>query len=386
MDEFCRVEWPERLRETGSIAAKGALRMGVPPLTLAVDGTSWTFVPEAGTIRAIRDQPGADLSARLDAAAFSELIDDHRSTLGLSVAGRIELTGGDGGDLINWDVVLRAALDGQAVFEPGSIALQSREGALLDLTRRFQRDTDPSELRAFLQPAGFLCIESVFTGDEMQRVSDDLDSAAHAATPDDGTSWWVRTKAGTRRPSRILNFLRQSTHLQALVKDGRFLGLGAIPGHGHVHSDSFGEHFAEPSAEGLVKPVGVTEGISDLGWHKDCARGGHSRFCCGLTIGIAVTDADEDSGELRVVAGSHRTNLPAAGLAEDVDLPVVAIPTRAGDVTIHCSCTLHEARPPRTKERKVVYTGFGLPPKFEDDEPTDIGALARDRANIGKMG
>ena len=86
-----------------------------------------------------------------------------------------------------------------------------------------------------------------------------------------------------------------------------------------------------------------------------------------------------------MLAGSHRANLPPVGLAPDADLPVVALPTKAGDVTVHCSCTLHQARPPRSKERKVVYTGFGLPPRFADDPPPDESALAKERADIGKM-
>ena len=31
------------------------------------------------------------------------------------------------------------------------------------------------------------------------------------------------------------------------------------------------------SAEGLLKKIGVVEGISDVSWHKDCSMGGHSR-------------------------------------------------------------------------------------------------------------
>ena len=58
--------------------------------------------------------------------------------------------------------------------------------------------------------------------------------------------------------------------------------------------------------EALVKPIGVVEGISDVPWHKDCSLGMHSYRCCGLTCGISVTGADARSGQLRVVAGSHR--------------------------------------------------------------------------------
>src|SRR5207244_12598813 len=85
------------------------------------------------------------------------------------------------------------------------------------------------------------------------------------------------------------------------------------------------------SAEGLHKKVGVVEGASDVSWHKDCSMGGHSRGCCGLTVGISVTGADEGSGELGVIAGSHRANLRLVEVRPDLDLPRVPVPTTTGD-------------------------------------------------------
>jgi hypothetical protein len=75
-----------------------------------------------------------------------------------------------------------------------------------------------------------------------------------------------------------------------------------------------------------------------------------------------VTGADDQSGQLRVVAGSHRALVQPAFVRRESDLPVIDLPTAAGDATVHCSCTLHTAQPPVVRERKVMYTGFGLPP------------------------
>jgi len=125
----------------------------------------------------------------------------------------------------------------------------------------------------------------------------------------------------------------------------------------------------------LVKPIGVVEGISDVPWHKDCSLGRHSYDCCSLTVGISVTGADRDSGQLRVVAGSHRALMWPAMLRRDNDLPVVDLPTRTGDITVHLSCTLHMAQPPVTSERRVLYTGFRLP-----TTTLDHGAQERLRA------
>ena len=89
----------------------------------------------------------------------------------------------------------------------------------------------------------------------------------------------------------------------------------------------------------------------------------HSYRCCGLTCGISVTGADARSGQLRVVAGSHRALVQPAFVRSSSDLPIVDLPTETGDVTVHCSCTLHMSQPPVERERRVMYTGFGLPPK-----------------------
>jgi ectoine hydroxylase-related dioxygenase (phytanoyl-CoA dioxygenase family) len=119
--------------------------------------------------------------------------------------------------------------------------------------------------------------------------------------------------------------------------------------------------------EALFKPLGVTEGISDIPWHKDCSLGRHSYECCSLTIGISVTGAGPTSGQLRVVPGSHRALVwPSLFDASQLDLPDLALPTETGDVTAHLSCTLHRAQPPTDQERRVPYTGFSLPPRDPD--------------------
>lgn len=93
--------------------------------------------------------------------------------------------------------------------------------------------------------------------------------------------------------------------------------------------------------------------------------GGHRRHCWGLTMGISVTGGGRDTGELGVVRGSHRANIGLLGI-EGLDLPRLPLPPRTGDVTVHCSCTLHASRPPVSSERRVVYTDFDLAPRPED--------------------
>ncbi len=129
--------------------------------------------------------------------------------------------------------------------------------------------------------------------------------------------------------------------------------------------------------EALVKPIGIVQGISDVPWHKDCSLGSHSYRCCSLTVGISVTGADAESGQLRVVPGSHRALVQPAFVRRDLDLPQLDLLTSTGDVTVHCSCTLHMSQPPVTRERRVLYTDFSL--------PTDEGARSPNEAVLRRI-
>src|SRR5262245_22131649 len=86
-----------------------------------------------------------------------------------------------------------------------------------------------------------------------------------------------------------------------LLDDPALAAIAAIPGCGHRPLPAAGNR-----VEALFKPIGVTEGISDVPWHKDCSLGRHSYDCCGLTVGVSVTGAGPGTGQLRVIAGSHR--------------------------------------------------------------------------------
>jgi hypothetical protein len=213
----------------------------------------------------------------------------------------------------------------------------------------------------FLAEAGFLHVAGMFTVEEMAEVSAELDEAIAAADRDDGASWWARTTSDEWYASRILGFNQKSPTLRTLLQSDRFTALGRLTDDEYVQRDPL----HGDSAEGLLKKVGVVEGISDVSWHKDCSMGGHSRHCCGMTVGISVTGAQRHNGELGVVPGSHRANIAVLGV-EGLDLPRLPLPTQTGDITIHCSCTLHMSRPPESAERRVVYTGFGLAPRSGD--------------------
>jgi hypothetical protein len=254
--------------------------------------------------------------------------------------------------------VLRSLLDERPVHTSGAIEFHDAKGGPLKLEHTFEPDDDRADMSHFLAEAGFLHIGGLFTEDEMNAVSADMDAAMPSYSPDDGRSWWAKTRDGENRVVRLEYFHEHSATTRSLLADERFLRLGRLTDDNH----QFGElHLGWNMIEALVKPLGVVEGISDLPWHKDCSLGRHSYRCCSLTVGISVTGADADSGQLRVVAGSHRALIQPAFVRRGLDLPQVDLPTSTGDVTVHLSCTLHMSQAPVTTERRVMYTGFRLP-------------------------
>ena len=364
----------------GRLVARGATLLGLPPLSFDVDGVVGALVVDDTGVHAQRKVAESGPVVELDVGAFSDLMGDVVSAFGLGMAGRVVVRRGVLDDFVSWEPVLRALIDGRAVYEPGTIDFRDTDGSDLDLRQSFSV-FDPTERPGhFLEETGFLHLRSVFTDDEMQAVCHELDATVAAARRDDGSSWWARTEDAGWYACRILGFNQKSATLRDLLTSERFTAIGRFTDDAFVQRDpEVGD-----SAEGLWKKIGVVEGPSDVSWHKDCSMGGHSRGCSSLIVGISLTDANSTAGELGVVAGSRRANVQMLGLHPTLDLPRLALPTRRGDVLVHCSCTLHMSRPPVSAERRVVYTGFELAPRPRDVvEHVDPAEARRRRAGLG---
>lgn len=353
---------PTAIATHGDLAGRGVAYKQLPPLGLQV-GDRGVSLRERSGVLAIED--GADAGgvvAELTDDALSDLVQDVQSTMGLAMTSRVQLTAGDITDWIGWEPALRALFDGRKVHETGDVDFVDLDGDPLDLDRSFTLDDDREEMAHFLTEAGFLHLRGVFEEGEMAAVGLDIDEWIARARPDDGESWWATDEHGVDQAVRVLFFLEKSDVLRDLVADERYRWLGELTGDGHRHRGG---------AEGLVKPLGIVKGLSDLPWHKDCGQGKHSYVCNGMTCGISVTGADRVSGALGVIPGSHRANTMATGRDHTLDLRPRMLETETGDVTVHCSDTLHRAHPPVERPRKVVYSSFGLPPLPGDEIPDD---------------
>ncbi|HUE07422.1 MAG TPA: phytanoyl-CoA dioxygenase family protein [Acidimicrobiales bacterium] len=377
--EFFEGRLPDLAAERSALAVPGARELGVRPLTVETAAGSWTLSIDGETVRVdAGGSGGATATVRLDESEVTDIVHDRRTPMTFLAAGTLDMPEGELSDFLDWWVVLRSLLDDRAVHRAGDVTFNDRDGGDLDLQRSFSVDDDPAELAYYLGEAGYLHLTEVFTPAEMAQVSADMDAALPRYHDGDGRSWWATTAGGEQRAVRLQHFQEESAATAALLEDDRLLRLATLTGDGHVPRQQGGNKI-----EALVKPIGVVKGISDLPWHKDCSLGRHSSRCCSMTVGISVTGADERSGQLGVVAGSHRALVQPAFFRDSWGLPAVPLPTRTGDVTVHCSCTLHMSQAPVDRERRVMYTDFVLPPRDGDDPaPSSAGVIdeVRERA------
>ncbi len=364
---------PASIEQHGPLAARGLRALGLPALGIDVDGRGVVLADRHGSLTLGSDLDGAGVVAALSAEALSDLLDDVVSTIGLAMTERVKIVRGSINDWVRWEPVLRALVDGRKVYEPGDVTFAELEGGELGLARTFSLDDDRREMAHFLEQAGFLHLRQVFDRAEMAALSVDIDTWIGRASPDDGESWWATDDEGRSRAVRVLFFQEKSELLGSLLADPRFNWIGELTGDGHRPTGT---------AEGLVKPLGIVRGLSDLPWHKDCGQGGHSYRCNGLTCGISATGADRTSGALGVVPGSHRANTMASGRDPSLDLRPLRLETETGDVTVHCSDTLHRAYPPIERPRRVVYSSFALPPSGPATAPQDPDASRAARARL----
>lgn len=357
---FFGEELPAALDDAAHRLEPAVLAKPLRPLTVDVDGGGWTLTVANGRATVERGH-GDGATLRIDRDQLRDLVTDQATPVAWLASGALRLEGGGLAQVLDWWLVIRAALDGTAPHVAGAVELRDEDGRPLDLSRSFTTDDDPRAMAHFLHEAGFLHVAGVFTEDEMAVVSSDMDRAAPDYAKGDGRSWWATLADGTDALVRMQAFDERSPAVAEQLGDDRLLRIGRLTGDGHQLRQSANR------IEALFKPIGVEQGISDIPWHKDCSLGRHSYECCSVTVGISVTGADAESGQLRVVAGSHRALVwPAPSLQPGLDLPVVDLPTRTGDLTVHLSCTLHMAQPPVVHERRVMYTSFQMAPLDPD--------------------
>jgi len=363
---FFRDILPGLLDANRTLLVPGASELRLDSLCIETDGEPWTLAWAGDRVSV---SPGHQGQSRvlLTAEQLSDIVNDQSTPIALMSNALLEMPEGGLPDFLNWWLVLRSAIDAHPIHARGDVRFET------DPRRSFTPDDSDEDMRAFLEDAGYLHIKGLFSEDEMAAVEADFPKAAPHFEKGDPKAWFATTKDGAEHLVRMEGFDRYSPTTAALIDEDRFQRIGRIPGIGHVAR--------KPGTRvgALSKPIGVVKGISDVPWHKDCSLGRHSYECCSLTVGISVTGADADSGQLRVVPGSHRALVwPAPCIQPGLDLEAIDLPTRTGDVTVHLSCTQHMSQAPKVRTRKVLYTGFG-------QQPVDAEAAARNRMRLDSV-
>tara|TARA_Y100000590_G_scaffold63729_2_gene68419 strand:- start:5521 stop:6738 length:1218 start_codon:yes stop_codon:yes gene_type:complete len=363
LEAWIENQLPLLLEQNSAIAFEGAELLGCRPLGIRVSEKSFTLIPSNGHIKMNKGLDNAAVVVDMDEISFSDLVQDIQTPQSLATAKVIDLPLRDHFRFLKWWPVIRAIIDGRPVHKPGDVEFVEQDGSPLDLNRSFTLEDSNKDISWFLSQTGFLHLEGWWSQDLMHEISTDIDNSIKKYQRGDGRSWWAKTKDGKDHCVRLQYFQEHSETVKKLLNDEKHKRIASLPGDGHTLEWNGSNQ--QNVIEALVKPIGIVEGISDLPWHKDCSLGRHSYDCSSITVGISVTGADDKSGQLAVVAGSHRANLQPNFIHPYLDLPVVALPTKTGDVTVHLSCTLHMSHPPIERERRVMYTSFSLPNKSE---------------------
>ena len=361
-DAYHRRELPPRLADGRGRRAARDLGARAPLAFELPDGRAYQYVPCGDEMAVAPGSDGAEVVVGLDDDAFTAFVHELHTGAGLFYGGRLAFRRGGYPALERWEPALRALWSDRAIFDRGALDLRGRDGGPLDPRRSFDLAASDDDLRAFLHAAGYLVVRRVFHPDELARLSDAADRLLAAAQPGDRRSWWARTRTDDAVCCRVTYANLQDRRIAALSGDVRLHRLAALGAPGlRPGPDRCDGHSL------VVKHGGVTEGLADLPWHRDCGLGGHPVMCPNLQLGIQLDAATPASGRLHVLAGSWRTSCHRSELERPDGLPIVAVDTEPGDVTVHFGDVLHAAPPPAApgRGRRALYVSFFSPATFE---------------------
>jgi len=248
-------------------------------------------------------------------------------------------------DLIVWESALRALYNGRTPYDPVNQVLPARNGDVLDPQATFTPDSPPEEMAHFLNTAGYVFVRDLFSATEVAAFLEEAHQLEGEARQGDKLSWWGKSSAGEQVLCRVTRGVSKP-HLASLVHDSRLHRLKDLADASLVYRKGEGEGVTV-----IYKRPGMTEGLGDLPWHRDCGMGGHAVMCPTLLASLYLTNATPESGELAMLPGSHRAAFNAHDRRCDPLLYAAHFRARPGDVSLHYSDTVHVAPPPTDTQR-----------------------------------
>lgn len=361
-DAFHTVELPGLVARDGSLVVD-ELR-GAPPLGFRCeDGRTWTWRAADTGVEAIAGDVDAATLVELSEVTFSEFLHELVTASGCLATGRATVVRGDLAGWQRWEPAIRSLMTGRPVYSSAvRDTLVDRDGAPLDLHRAFRVDDDRDEMRHFLEVAGYLHLKAVFTDEEVELLGREVEHARALTTPGDLYSWWSVDADDDEVVTRINYLGRHSRVIDEFCFDPRLLHWATLAG-----DDLRVCHDRLDGPMVFVKNSNVVKGNGDLRWHVDDGTGGHPVMCPLIQAGVQLDHATPENGQVLVLAGSHRFTKHWPAWGEEGDVPIVALTTEPGDLTLHFGDTMHTTPPPTADGagRRALYFKFAGPRTFD---------------------
>jgi hypothetical protein len=360
-DGFHTSTLPDLVRRNGHLFADYVReKAAIGFVTDDGQGFSWHPIPEGVIAKA--GVGGCETVVELSTATFSDHLNQLISATGAVQTGRARLVVGTLAEWREWEPAIRSLIDGKPVYgEQVQATLVSQDGAPLALDRTFRSNDSAQEMAHYLQTMGYLHVKAVFSNDEIERLHGEAERCMAQSVPGDPRSWWSMNSKGDELVTRINHCERFSPLIGELAHDprlARYAGL-AVP-FMRVCDDRLDGPML------FVKHPDVVEGKGDLWWHIDDGVGGSPVMNPLLQAGIQLDHANAANGQVLFMAGSHRYHKRPYAWGEEGDLPVVALETEPGDLTLHFGDCMHSTPPPTspTAGRRVLYYKFAQPKTF----------------------
>jgi hypothetical protein len=361
-DEFHRRELPELVARHGTLVA--ADLQDAPSLGFRIEGDvgfTWRWSDDGVAVGKGTDT--ASTVVELSEDTFSEFVNELLTASGAVRTGRARVVRGSLAGWQRWEPATQSLCSGRAIYGPQVWAeLVDDDGAPLDLGRSFTVDDDEGAMRTFLRTAGYLHVKGVFSPSEIERWSDAVEHGRSLTTPGDPYSWWSIDADGNEVVTRINYLGRHSAVIDELNFDPRLAHFAGLAGAGlRVCSDRLDGPMV------FVKHSNVVKGNGDLGWHVDDGIGGHPVMCPLIQVGIQLDHASAENGQLLLLAGSHRYTKHWYEWGDEDGLPVVALETEPGDLTVHFGDAMHTTPPPTADGagRRALYYKFAEQKTFD---------------------
>jgi hypothetical protein len=359
---FHRELLPELVARNGALVAED-LRDAAPLAFHIEEGGSYTWSATAAGLTAAEGDAEAATVVELPERTFSEHLHELLTASGAVRTGRARVTRGDVTGWQRWEPAIQSLLSARPILTDAvRETLVDRRGDALDLHRTFTVDDDPDEIAHYFNVTGYVHLKGVFAKTEVETCGEEVEHVRSLTTPGDPWSWWSVNAEGDEVVTRINYLGRHSAFLQELSFEERLAHFARMAGPTLRVCD---DRLDGPMV--FIKNSNVVKGNGDLGWHVDDGIGGHPVMCPLIQAGIQLDHANAANGQLLLIAGSHRYAKHWYAWGEEGDLPVVALDTEPGDLTLHYGDAMHTTPPPTADGagRRALYYKFALPRTFD---------------------